>query len=66
VRLTGSQRAPGLDVRAAVLGSADPAEVRRRIEGPILARTRAALQHDELPADIRLRLGTDEAARRVQ
>lgn len=65
VRMTGNQRAPDLDVRAGVASGADPAAVRRRIEGPILGRARAALQRDDLGAVIRLRLGSS-APRRVE
>ena len=65
VRMTGDQHAAGLDVRAGVSSAADPAAVRRRIEGPILERARSALRRDDLGAAVRLRLGTT-AARRVE
>lgn len=65
VRMTGNQREAGLDVRAGVASGADPAAVRRRIEGPILERARSALQRDDLGAVLRLRLG-GTAVRRVE
>lgn len=56
VRLVGHARSPALEVRAEVASGADPASVRRHVEDYVVPRARAALQHHDLGATVRLRL----------
>ena len=65
VRMVGDVRSPGLDVRVGVADTAEPLEVRRRIETDILPRARQALERPDLYAVVRLRLG-DPTARSLE
>jgi hypothetical protein len=64
VRVVPAGNAIGLDVRAGVADHGDVHAVRRRIEGEVLERARAALGRPDLSATVRLRLG-DPASRTV-
>lgn len=61
VRLVGSERAPALDVRAAVADGADLSGVRARVEGDAVGAARQALERPDLTAKVRYRLGDPTA-----
>lgn len=55
-RLTGDDPSPEVDITVDVHDDADPIDVRRRIEEHALPRFRAALELQELPSGIHVRL----------
>ncbi len=57
VRVHGHQRTPALDLRADVAAGSAPDAVRRHVDEFIVPRVRAALERDDVPVTVRLRLG---------